>query len=394
MEKYDDEVEQQVEAEYGSDEDSYALLDADLDEQDLIALNATLNEPSCTMSADSHGSVAVNTGTKKVCTTEQCLAKHNRDSSDEDCACQAPPMFDKDRKRIMEIQASKKKAADAAKAKAEDLRKKAEAAIQAAHKARIDALSMAAAASDKATSLVVKASIAADKKVRTERAFKQKVSLVESEKYDLNVKTLTHAWEESVVTKHEMWATYKAIKKQLSISSHNVGSIKHQLKEAQGKVLKLKKLSALNPKDIGAKEKIKEAEKLVSVISNQLGDAENQHNMVDQEKSVVLAKAQQSSINSAKAKAQAEHAFRRMVIQNNKVCNLCEQGKEKIRKRRAEIAGAIKEEMRRKAERAASRRRESLAKTEGKKEVLDARYKKQKAANLVEVAHINPANTS
>lgn len=150
----------------------------------------------------------------------------------------------------------------------------------------------------------------------------------------------------------------------------------------------MKKLSALNPKDIGAKEKIKEAEKLVQVISAQLGDATNQHNMVDQEKGVVLAKAQQSSINSAHAKASAEHAFRRMVIQNNKVCNLCEQGKEKIRKRRAEIAGAIKEEMRRKAERAASRRRESLAKTEGKKEVLDARYKQQKMS-LVEVSKGN-----
>jgi hypothetical protein len=92
--------------------------------------------------------------------------------------------------------------------------------------ARIEALAKAGEASDKATALVVAATKAADKKVRTERASKQKVSLIESEKYDLNVKSLTHAWEESVVAKHEMWATYKAIKKQLSISSHNVGAIK------------------------------------------------------------------------------------------------------------------------------------------------------------------------
>jgi len=387
MEKFDEEADVQANAEYGSDDDSYAMTEAEL------MLDADIeNNGTCTINADEHSGKAINNSKAKVCTSEECLAKHNRDSSDEDCTCQPPTLFDSDRQKIMQIQAGKKAAAEAAKAKATELRKKAEEAIQAAHKARMDALQKASEASDKAQKLAVQATKAADKKVRTERALKLKVSLVESEKYDLNVKSLTHAWEESVVTKHEMWQTYKAIKKELAISNKNVSAIKKQLKEAEGKVLKLRKLAALNPKDIGAKEKIAEAQKLVDVIGKQLGDADEQKNKVDQEKTIVLAKAQTASINSAHAKAQAEHAFRKMVIQNNKVCNLCEQGKEKIRKRRAEIAGAIKEETRRKAERAAARRKESLAKTQNQKDVLDQRFLREKAS-LAQVTQAQKVET-
>lgn len=49
-----------------------------------------------------------------------------------------------------------------------------------------------------------------------------------------------------------------------------------------------------------------------------------------------------ASVEAAKAKAQAEKAFRGQVVNNNKTCNLCNLGKEKIRKRRLEIEGAIK----------------------------------------------------
>lgn len=87
-------------------------------------------------------------------------------------------------------------------------------------------------------------------------------------------------------------------------------------------------------------------------------DAETQQMKVEEEMKTTLAKAQQASINSAKAKASAEASFRAMVISNNRVCNLCEHGKEKIAKRRAEIAGAIREETKRKAERMARRHSE------------------------------------
>lgn len=89
-----------------------------------------------------------------------------------------------------------------------------------------------------------------------------------------------------------------------------------------------------------------------------MNDAETQQMKVEEELKTTLAKAQQASINSAKAKASAEAAFRAMVISNNRVCNLCEHGKEKIAKRRAEIAGAIREETKRKAERMARRHSE------------------------------------
>jgi hypothetical protein len=115
----------------------------------------------------------------------------------------------------------------------------------------------------------------------------------------------------------------------------------------------------LNPKDIGAKEKIKEAEALVAVIRKQLLDAENQKTKIREEMNSAQTKARESSVASAKAKAQAEKAFRNMVIDNNKTCSACRLGKEKIAKRRLEIDGAIKQETKLKAQREAEKRRQS-----------------------------------
>jgi len=64
-----------------------------------------------------------------------------------------------------------------------------------------------------------------------------------------------------------------------------------------------------------------------------------------------------ASIETAKAKAAAERSFRVMVMHNNKTCNLCRVGKEKIAKRRLEIEGTIKQEVQKRAERAAEKRR-------------------------------------
>jgi len=351
MEKFDEQAEAQVAQEYGSDEDSYAMLDLQLEADAMDA-----NSPTCNAPAKPAGE------TKHACLSEHCLHKNNKDSSDDECTCKPAPYTAANENKIMTIQAKKKAAATAAKKKADELRKKAEEAVEAAHKARMDALSLASAASEKASALAVKATKAAQKKINKEGIWKQKTSLIESEQKDLKVKRTTHEWEETVVAKHEMWATYRTIKKELSISAHNVHQVKKQLSEAESKVVRLKKLAALNPKDIGNKEKIAEAEKLVSVVSKQLGDAETQQMKVEEEMKTTLAKAQQASINSAHAKASAESAFRQMVISNNRVCNLCEHGKEKIAKRRAEIAAAIREETKRKAERMAKRHQEKEAK--------------------------------
>jgi len=48
-----------------------------------------------------------------------------------------------------------------------------------------------------------------------------------------------------------------------------------------------------------------------------------------------------------------------MVVDNNKTCSACRLGKEKIAKRRLEIDGAIKQEVKLKAQREAEKRRQS-----------------------------------
>lgn len=48
-----------------------------------------------------------------------------------------------------------------------------------------------------------------------------------------------------------------------------------------------------------------------------------------------------------------------MVVENNKTCSACRLGKEKIAKRRLEIDGAIKQEIKLKAQREAEKRRQS-----------------------------------
>lgn len=355
MEEFDEQAEAQANSEYGSDEDSYAQMDLQLEADAMDEANGP-KSPVCNAPKKPAGE------TKHACLSEHCLHKNNKDSSDDECTCKPAPYTAANENKIMTIQAKKKASAAAAKKKAEELRKKAEEAVAAAHKARQDALALASAASEKASALAVKATKAGQKSIHQEGKWKQKTSLIESEQKDLKVKRTTHEWEETVVAKHEMWATYRTIKKELSISAHNVHSVKKQLSEAESKVVRLKKLAALNPKDIGNKEKIAEAEKLVSVVSKQLGDAESQQMKVEEEMKTTLAKAQQASINSAHAKAAAESAFRQMVISNNRVCNLCEHGKEKIAKRRAEIAAAIREETKRKAERMAKRHQEKEAK--------------------------------
>lgn len=260
MEEFDEQAEAQANSEFGSDEDSYAMLDLQLEADAMDEANGP-KSPTCNTPPKPAGE------TKHACKSEHCLHKNNKDSSDDECTCKPAPYTAENESKIMSIQAKKKSAAAAAKKKADELRKKAEEAVAAAHKARQDALALASAASSKATDLAVKATKAAQKKITKEGIWKQKTSLIESEQKDLKVKRTTHEWEETVVAKHEMWATYRTIKKELNISAHNVHQVKKQLGEAESKVVRLKKLSALNPRDIGNREKIAEAEKLVSVVS-------------------------------------------------------------------------------------------------------------------------------
>jgi hypothetical protein len=93
------------------------------------------------------------------------------------------------------------------------------------------------------------------------------------------------------------------------------------------------------------------------VLRKQLLDAENQKVKIAEQRDSSQAKAREASVSSAKAKAYAEKHFRNMVIENNKTCSACRMGKEKIAKRRLEIDGAIKQEIKLKAQREAEKRR-------------------------------------
>lgn len=95
------------------------------------------------------------------------------------------------------------------------------------------------------------------------------------------------------------------------------------------------------------------------MLRKQLLDAENQKVKIAEQRDAAQSKAREASVSSAKAKAYAEKHFRNMVVENNKVCSACRLGKEKIAKRRLEIDGAIKQEIKLKAQREAEKRRQS-----------------------------------
>jgi hypothetical protein len=182
------------------------------------------------------------------------------------------------------------------------------------------------------------------------------VPIDSQEKRDLGTKTAVRRWEESVVAKHEIWRTYKTIKKNYKIAVANVQLVKNNLKHAESKLNKEEKAAALSPKDASARAKVAEAKKLTEVIEKQLGDAKLQKNKVEDELKVAQAKARESSITCAKSKAYAEREFRKQVVSNNQICNVCSLGKTKISKRRQEIDTAVKSELREKAARQAEKR--------------------------------------
>jgi len=107
-------------------------------------------------------------------------------------------------------------------------------------------------ATQKAESQVVKS-------YKKEEKSKQKVSVFRGENYDLRTKRMTKQWEETLVRKHELWEVYKSIKKNLNTAVQNVKIVKNELKLASNNVVKLMKISALNPKDIGISKRIDES---------------------------------------------------------------------------------------------------------------------------------------
>jgi len=281
----------------------------------------------------------------------------NKDSSDDECACAPPKVTDAAKVKILAKQAKKIADAKTAKAAAIAAKTAAEAAITASNLAKKTSAKNVLELQKVAETAISKSIIAENRSIKKQTEAHTKTTVNAHEKYDLATKTVVKTWEETVVSKHEVWETYKSIKKNFRIAVTNVKLVRQNLKAAENKVVQLRKTSALNPKDVGAREKVKESEALVAVIRKQLLDAENQKTKVEEEKNSSQVKAREASVASAKAKANAERAFRKMVVDNNQVCSLCRLGKEKIAKRRLEIDGAIKQETKLKAQREAEKRR-------------------------------------
>jgi hypothetical protein len=235
------------------DEHSLAVVDADIDEDAEPAAAAT---PAAATAAPKALAAA-------AAAPPAPKARKNRDSSDEECACapnkettkQKASIRAKQEKRLAEAKSYRTKAT-AAKAAAEE-------AIAAANLAKRtsakNVLELAKAAED----AIAKATVAENKSIEKQTAAKAKISINKSEGFDLKTKMVVKNWEETVVSKHEVWETYKSIKKNHRIAVTNVKLVRQNLKAAENKVVQIRKTSALNPKDIGAKEKIKESESLV-----------------------------------------------------------------------------------------------------------------------------------
>jgi len=148
--------------------------------------------------------------------------KKNKDSSDDECACAPAKQSDKQKKKIMAKQA--KKAAEAKEAKAAAIAAKdaAEKAIAAANLAKktgaADVLELAKAAEE----AISKATAAENRSIEKQTAANTKTTVDKHEKHDLQTKTTVKTWEETVVSKHEVWETYKSIKKNFRIAVTNV----------------------------------------------------------------------------------------------------------------------------------------------------------------------------
>lgn len=206
MEDFDDEAEKQIEAEYGSDSDSYTMLDAFVKKPKIVS---EIGPPETgdlfsQVEADIHDEKEVAPTNDrshkegcKTCSTPKncghdCKKKLNpKDSSDEECMCKAPGLSANEKVKVIEIQNRRKSEAAAAKKKADELRKKAEEAINAANEARMAAVSKAVELSKKAQEATEKAETSVVKQIRKQSKANQKVSVFRGENFDLRTKRMT-----------------------------------------------------------------------------------------------------------------------------------------------------------------------------------------------------------
>jgi hypothetical protein len=246
MEAFDEEAENQIKAEMGSDSDSYAMLDEFIKNPDVVGEIGGPESPDLfsQVEADIHDEKEV-AGTKdkaritkakscaepKTCTKHSCKDKINpKNSSDEECACTPTPWNANEKAKIIKIQNERKEEAKAAREKATELRKKAEEAINAANEARMTAVQKSMELSNKAMEATQKSETSIVTSIRKTAKAGSKVSVFRGENFDLRTKRMTKQWEETLLRKHELWEIYKTLKKNMFVEISNVKIVKNTLK--------------------------------------------------------------------------------------------------------------------------------------------------------------------
>lgn len=123
MEAFDEEAEKQIAAEYGSDSDSYAMLDAFVRKPKIVGELGPPAQPEIfsMVEADIHDEreVAATNDRSKITAAQNCNAPKNcghdckkkinpKDSSDQECTCGAPQLSANEKTKILELQAKRK----------------------------------------------------------------------------------------------------------------------------------------------------------------------------------------------------------------------------------------------------------------------------------------------
>jgi hypothetical protein len=109
MEAFDEEAEKQIEAEYGSDSDSYTMLDQTPISNDMMMTEADIHDEKVVAPTNDRALItdAKTCKSPKSCGKE-CKSKlNNKNSSDDECACTPTPMNATEKKKVIQIQAKR-----------------------------------------------------------------------------------------------------------------------------------------------------------------------------------------------------------------------------------------------------------------------------------------------
>lgn len=193
------------------------------------------------------------------------------------CECKAKVPSAKEKVKIDAKTQKNQEDAEAARVKANVDRKKAEEAIKAASIVKKNSNARATEILKKAKEAASIAARAEADAIRKEKIASIKItaargSIAKSE----TVRSTTKAWEATVLHKHQIWKTYKNIKKNNSQATKNLKMVVKSLKRAEKKIASETKQAALHKHNIAIQQRVAEAKRAATVIRQQKVDAESQ----------------------------------------------------------------------------------------------------------------------